>query len=180
MHYSDKPIFIVNGHPRAGKDTFTDILGEQVPIVKYSIIDKVKTVAKSMLGWKGYKREVDRKFLCDLKNLTTEYNDMSFMDVYDKVQEFYEDDTKSVMFIDMREPEDIERAKRVFGARTIFIKNDRVKPITTNPADAGVENYEYDFVIENNGTLAEFEDNIRKFYYDEFLVNDYKNDVDGL
>lgn len=179
MHYSDKPIFIVNGHPRAGKDTFTDILGELVPVYKYSIIDKVKKIAK-FIGWKGYKREIDRKFLFDLKNLTSEYNDMAFMDVYDKVKEFYEDDSKSIMFIDMREPEDIERAKRVFGARTIFIKNDRVKPITTNPADAGVENYEYDFIIENNGTLEDFKDNIRKFYYGEFLENDYRNDISGI
>ena len=171
MCYSKKPIFIVNGHPRAGKDTFTDILGKQVPIVKYSIINKVKAVAKCMLGWKGYKREIDRKFLCDLKNITTEYNDMSFMDVYDEVQKFYKDDSKKVMFIDMREPEDISRAKRVFGARTIFIKNDRVTPITTNPADAGVENYEYDFIIENNGTLEEFEEHIKDFYYEEIFIH---------
>ena len=167
MYNPYKHIFIVNGHPRSGKDTFAEILGEQIPIVKYSIIDRVKDIAK-LLGWKGYKREIDRKFLSDLKNLTTEYNDMSFLDVYDRVQKFYSDDSKEIMLIDMREPEDIERAKRVFSANTIFIENKRVKPVTSNMADAGVENYDYDIIIENNGTLEEFEENIKNFYL-EFI-----------
>ena len=93
---------------------------------------------------------------------------MSFLDVYDRVQKFYNDDNKVIMLIDMREPEDIERAKRVFSANTIFIENKRVKPVTSNMADAGVENYDYDIIIENNGTLEEFEENIKDFYL-EFI-----------
>ena len=60
------------------------------------------------------------------------------------------------MIIDIREPKEIERAKQVFGAKTVFIENNRVKQITSNMADAGVFDYTYDYTIQNNGTLAEF------------------------
>ena len=51
---------------------------------------------------------------------------------------------------------------------TVFIENNNVPAITSNDADANVENYEYDFKIEDNGTLDDFEDNIKLFM--EFLM----------
>lgn len=161
----DKLVVIVNGKPRAGKDTFAKILDKYISVYKYSAIDKIKEIAIDC-GWKGGKTERDRKFLSDLKILTTEYSDLPFNAMLDKVMDFYSDDIKEdVLLIDIREPEEIQRAREIFDAITVFIKNDNVKHITSNPADANVENYEYDFYIENNGTLEEFEQNIRQFYY---------------
>lgn len=162
----NKLVIIVNGKPRAGKDTFAKILDKYISVYKYSAIDKIKEIAIDC-GWKGGKTERDRKFLSDLKILTTEYSDLPFNAMLDKVIAFYSDEIKEdVLLIDIREPEEIQRAREVFSAITVFIKNDRVKHITSNPADANVENYEYDFYIENNGTLEEFEQNIRQFYYE--------------
>ena len=48
-------------------------------------------------------------------------------------------------------------------AFTVFIENENVPNITSNNADANVENYTYDFTITNNGTLEEFEDNVKIF-----------------
>ena len=45
----------------------------------------------------------------------------------------------------------------------MFIQNDNVPAITSNAADANVENYDYDYTIQNNGTLEEYEDNIKLF-----------------
>ena len=58
----DKTILVVNGKPRAGKDTFALILNEYYSVYKYSIIDKIKTIAIDC-GWRGGKTEKDRKFL---------------------------------------------------------------------------------------------------------------------
>ena len=157
-----KYIFIVNGMARSGKDTFAEILGSMVPTTKYSSIDKVKSVA-TLCGWDGGKTEKDRKFLSDLKRLTTEYNDMAFKAIADKVERFNSNYIHRILLIDIREPKEIDRAKRVFGAYTILIKNDRVKTITSNTSDANVYNYVYDCVIENNGTLTEFRKNIKDF-----------------
>ena len=160
-----KLIIIVNGKPRAGKDTFALLLNKLEPVYKYSIIDKVKAMALGC-GWKGGKTEKDRKFLSDLKKLTTDYSDMSYNDVIDKATEFYCDEIKErILLIDMREAEDIDRAKYDMNAITVFIKNDNVESITSNEADANVENYEYDYYIENNGTIKDFETNIKVFYF---------------
>ena len=37
-------------------------------------------------------------------------------------------------------------------------------PVTSNSSDANVENYNYDYYVENNGTLDDFRDSVRTFY----------------
>lgn len=160
---SDKMIFIVNGKPRAGKDTFAQILNEYMDVYKYSSVTKVKEIAKQC-GWSGAKEERDRKFLHELKMLTSAYSDMSYNDVLDKIRKFERGELDADVFVvDIREPEEIDRLVKVTNAFTIFIENNRVPSITSNSADANVENYRYDFVIQNNGTLEDFEGNIKLF-----------------
>lgn len=171
-----KYIFITNGSGGCGKDTFATFLADIVPTVKYSSIDRIKSIA-GYCGWKGQKAEKDRKFLSDLKCLTTEYNDMPFQSISERVDRFKHDKKLVVMLIDIREPLEIERAKNAFGAATILIKRDSVAPITSNMADANVNNYEYDFEIENNGTLEEFKETVEKFaemYIDYSPLDRYK------
>lgn len=160
---SDKMIFIVNGKPRAGKDTFAQILNEYMDVYKYSSVTKVKEIAKQC-GWTGAKEERDRKFLHELKMLTSAYSDMSYSDVIEEIDKFKKGELDADIFVvDVREPEDIDRLVKATNAFTIFIENNRVPSITSNAADANVENYRYDFVIQNNGTLEDFEANIKLF-----------------
>lgn len=159
----EKPVFIVNGKARAGKDTFAEILNNYVCVHKYSSVTKVKIIAASC-GWDGKKEERDRKFLHDLKMLTTRYSDLSFNDVIREIEDYRSGDIAAdVMLVDVREPEDIKRLVEATGAFTVFIQNDNVPNITSNEADANVENYNYDFVILNNGTLDDFNSNICLF-----------------
>lgn len=161
----DKQVFIVNGKPRAGKDTFALILGKHIRLHKYSSIDKIKQIA-IQCGWRMGKTEKDRKFLSDLKNLCTEYSDLPFEDLYFEVTKFKNYDVcmyGEIMLIDIREPEEIARACKEFDAKSIFIENVNVPSVTSNMADANVENYEYDYIIKNNGSIAEFEEEIIKF-----------------
>lgn len=167
----NKHIFILNGMGGCGKDTFAEFLRDIVPTWHYSSVTKVKQIA-ALCGWTGGKREKDRKFLSDLKILTTEYNDMPFNDIRNVVTQFRDlpqTTLYSVLLIDIREPAEIERAKKAFGAKTILIKNDRVPHIHSNMADNGVFDYDYDIVIENNGTLEEFKETVKKFA-EEWLV----------
>ena len=166
-----KQIYITNGMARCGKDTFAKFLNDIVPTLKYSSIDKVKDIAK-LCGWDGGKTEKDRKFLSDLKLLTTEYSNMAFEAIKSKVSEFLEDSKHVVMLIDIREPAEIEKAKTAFGAKTILIENKNVKTISSNMADANVFNYTYDYVVKNNGSLEEFKENVKKFVMENILKED--------
>ena len=81
---------------------------------------------------------------------------MPFEAIRSKVTEFLNDDTYEIMLIDIREPDEIDKAKNAFGAKTILIENNNIEQITSNMADANVFNYEYDYIIKNNGSLEDF------------------------
>ena len=154
---------------RCGKDTFAQFLDEIVSVCKYSSINKVKDVAKHC-GWDGGKTERDRKFLSDLKMLTTEYSDMAFNDMA-RVVELFKDGTydTQVLLIDIREPAEIERAKQAFGAETILIINENVDFIDSNPADANVYMYKYDYIVDNSSTLEAFKERVQEFAREHIL-----------
>ena len=152
-----KKIFVQNSVGGSGKDTWASLLNKYIPTYKYSIVDLPKEAAK-VLGWDGGKTEKDRKFLSDVMDLSTEYNDAPFKDVISIVTDFKNNLLENeVLIIDMRDPKDIARAVETFGAETILIRNPSVRKIVSNHADANVERYKYDYIIENDGTLEQLE-----------------------
>lgn len=155
-----KQIVIINGTGGSGKDTFVEFCQKYGKVKNFSSIDKVKEIAR-LIGWDGGKTEKDRKFLSDLKQLTTEYNDMPFNSIKEEVDKFNESDD-DVMFIHIREPEAILRAENAFGAKTLLIKRVGLENISSNASDANVDNYDYDYVIEND-TLENLENSAMKF-----------------
>lgn len=152
-----KKVYVLNGVGTSGKGAFASLLGKYIPTFKYSIVDLPKGAA-TILGWDGGKTERDRKFLSDIVDLSSAYNDAPFKDVMSIVADFknnlIEDD---VLVIDMRDPKDIARAVETFGSETILIRNPNVEKIESNHADRDVEDYDYDYIIENNGTLEQLE-----------------------
>jgi len=145
-------IFILNGSGGVGKDTFVDFIKEFISSYHYSSVTKVKLIA-NQIGWSGGKTEKDRKFLSDLKLLTTDYCDMSFVDIKEYVTFFNNNYNNSLLFIDIREPVEIKRAVNEFGAKTILITSNRVEKITSNMADENVDKFKYDEYIKNDGSL---------------------------
>lgn len=169
-----KQIFIINGSGCTGKDTFVGMISKLTneTVMNFSSVDKVKEIAR-IIGWTGGKTEKDRKFLSDLKLLCTDYNNMPFNSVSEKVREFTESDA-AMLFLHIREPDEIEKAKIAFGAMTVLIKRDAIKQITSNMADGNVFNYQYDIVVDNDGDLVAFEKKATEFVSD-FNANTMKS-----
>lgn len=166
----NKQIFVINGSGGVGKDTFVKLVSEEVnnifksfhTVLNFSSVDEVKKIAKE-IGWDGKKTEKDRKFLSDLKLLTTEYCDMPFKSMKLKVKEFKNDKTSFILFLHIREPIEIKRAVVEFNAKTILILRNSIKHITSNIADKNVYSYNYDYIIDNNGTINELRDKVKSF-----------------
>lgn len=158
-----KQIFVVNGSGGVGKDTFCNLVAlNHARAFIVSSVTPAKYLAQQ-IGWNGDKGERDRKFLSDFKDLMTEYNDYPMTYLTAKVEEFRHSDYQ-VMFMFIREPGEIEKAVKAFGAKTVLITaKDRVKPITTNHADDGVYDYAYDFYLDNSGTLQDLEAAVEGF-----------------
>lgn len=151
-----KKIIVVNGYPSSGKTEFEYFVAKHISSKIYSSIDSVKEYAKRYFGWNGEKTEEWRRFLSELKKFLVEEFDLIFNEVNNRINTFYISKNEIIM-IDSREPKEIERFKKAFKATTVFIKNDRVEKITSNNSDANVENYTYDYYIDNDGTLEELE-----------------------
>ena len=143
-----KEIIVINGPAESGKDTFIELVNKYAKVINFSTIDKIKEIAKQR-GWDGKKTEKDRKFLSDLKKLTTEYNDMAFKNTELAIKDFYQSDNE-ILFIHIREPEEINRVVKQFKALTLFLKRDSIEIIKSNSSDANVGNYQYDYVINNS------------------------------
>jgi guanylate kinase len=161
----NKPlVYVLNGSGGCGKDTFVELCNKCTDntIWHLSTITPIKWAAE-LLGWSGEKDEKSRKFLSDLKKLCTEAFDTSYSYIENWLGEAENDDVQYI-FIDCREPKEIERLCKSFGAKSIYIDASKRNPIIiSNHSDANVMNYNYDYYIDNNGTLEQFENNAKEF-----------------
>ena len=162
----DKRIIIINGSGGVGKDTFVEFCGEWANVKNISSVDKVKEAAKVLVNWNGEKDDKSRKFLADLKKMSIEYNNYPIKYIEMQANDFLNNDEQNLMFIHIREVEEIEKVKELLNAKSLLITSTRVEKILTNSSDANVDNCKYDYYIENNGTLEEFKEQARKFVMD--------------
>lgn len=149
-----KEIVIINGSGGCGKDTFCLMCNDYAPCKVVSTVDKVKEAYK-ILGWDGEKREDDRLGLSDLKEFSIIKFDHPYEYIKKQIEEFRNDDTYEILFIHSREPEEIERFVKDFDCKTLLIKRSSVKKILSNHSDSDVENYDYDYVVDNSGTFED-------------------------
>lgn len=164
-----KKIFITNGSACNGKDTFAEFLSKYISVFKYSSIDLVKEMYEGIGIGRNSKDEKKRKLYSDTKDMLTKYDDIPFKDIASIVADFKNNKIEDeVLLIDIREPKEIARAVETFGAETILIRNPNVKKIESNHADANVENYNYDYIIENDGSLWQL-DMMAKFFVREII-----------
>ena len=170
MLITDNPnfkIICVNGPPESGKSTFENMC-EKILTPRYcrihSTIDEVKRIAKEC-GWDGEKTPKSRKFLSDLKDLLTEYNDTPFRDVVECAEAFEaclildeSEQNPHILFVDVREPPEIQRFKDELGAKSLLIwRPGHESGEILNHADKNVFNFKYDYEICNDGDLEQLE-----------------------
>lgn len=153
-----KKVYVTSGSAGNGKDTFAEFLSKYISVFKYSSIDLVKEMFETVGISKDNKTEKKRKLWSDGKDILTQYDDIPFKDIASIVTDFKNNKIETeVLLIDIREPEEIARAVETFGAETILVRKPDAKKIESNHADRDVENYEYDYIIENDGTLEQLE-----------------------
>lgn len=158
-----KKVFIINGNSENGVTGFEKCVGRYVTTYKYSIIELPKMAAK-ILGWDGGETTADHKFLRSLKDLTTQYSDILFDDIKLFVKDFMLNKIDAeVLFLEMKDAEDIKLAALELGAETILIRSSNRKEAKNKRADTNIKKYKYDYIIENNGTLKQLLKTAKRF-----------------
>lgn len=154
-------VILINGSNRTGKDKFVKIFSRLSgrKVFEISTVDHIKKIAKK-LGWDGVKDDKGRLFLVNLKKACVEYDNGPFNLVIKKIKKKQAD----VSFVHCREPEEINKFKEHYGddlITVLMIKDDR--EVANNDSDRNVKNYEYDYYIDNNGTVEDLEKNVAEF-----------------
>jgi dephospho-CoA kinase len=163
-----KRVLITNGSGGCGKDTMAEIMGKYVNTHKISSIDIIKKIVEpytneftTLYG----KHEKYRQLLSEVKRAFVNFNDLPTKVMEQETLNFLEDKETQVLIVDIREPEEIEKFKRIFPlgcviCKTILIINNNVATIHSNVSDDNVANYAYDYILDNSQTLEVLEDGV--------------------
>ena len=171
-----KTVVVINGSGGVGKDTLCDIIATKYKCQNESSIVPIKEIATKYGGWEGQKDAKSRKFLSDLKLLFSDYNDLPFNYLMDKVKEFSEDSDTKILFVHIREPEEIRKFVKAVEARKIRVRSllitrDTGEPEWGNMADDNVSKYNYDFYYHNCVPLNVLAINFINFF-DSTIIRD--------
>jgi len=168
-------LIVINGEPENGKDKFVEFCAEYIEkthaieVHNESSIDPSKQAAR-ILGWNGEKNDISRKFLSDLKDMSSNIYDGSFKYITNLVRT-----RMGFLFIHIREPQEISRVKKELqNCITLCIKRNGKTHIHNNHADANVYNYDYDYIINNDHDLEYLK--LKAFEFSKHIMTIYKED----
>ena len=153
-----KAVFVINGRGGVGKDTLCSFAAKKYAVRNISTITPIKALA-AQCGWKGEKTNRARKFLSDLKALLVDYNDYPTNWAMEEYKSFLACD-EEILFVHIREGSEIAKFIEATGghAKALLVRRAAKEPISYgNVSDDLVEQYDYDYVFDNNLPLAEAE-----------------------
>jgi hypothetical protein len=161
-------IVIINGSGTAGKDETirhaSRLLAGIHSVYNMSTIETVKQACRNFFGVdpEHDKTDAKRRFWSAVKAAWVQYNNGPFLEMQKMIEvldahHLYGDPAgRPIVFIHVREPDEIYKFKRHYGARChrLLVRNKRARvPDTT--ADRNVESGFYDYLIENNADQDE-------------------------
>lgn len=160
----NKIVLVINGRGGVGKDTLCSFIAGKYPTMNISAIDPVKKAA-ALLGWNGSKDNTSRKFLSDLKLLSAAYNDYPTTYLIEQYSEFLKSEYE-VLFLHIREKEEIAHFVEAVGgnAGTLLIRRNQGPQSYGNYSDDHVEDYDYDFIYNNDKPLEEARDDFITYF----------------
>ncbi len=170
-----KLVVIINGKGGVGKDTLCDFAKKMYKVKNISAITPIKEIAYAN-GWNGEKNAKSRKFLADLKQLFVEYNDLPVQYLLSQYHEFLKS-KENILFVHIREGEEIDKFKKEIEIPCITLLITRDMPgneLWGNSADDNVEQYQYDYVYNNEGNLKETETRFCQYIKDIFQREAYE------
>lgn len=162
-----KHVFVINGSGGVGKDTICGLAARHWRVQNISSITPILDIARSA-GWNGDKTPKARRFLSQLKQICTEFNDLPFSYCLEQYHLFLQSDAQ-ILFVHIREPEEIARFCSTVGndCKTILVRREAMESVRGklgNRSDDDVEEFVYDFVFCNDYPLDKLPDQVYRFF----------------
>ncbi len=162
-----KVIFIINGYPGAGKDTFADdVVGALSDLGWHarsiSSIDPIRNMLRKEGIRVDIKGPAERKLLSDVKAAFNGYDRYADRMASKTAIDFVERPGDRAIFVHVREPDAIAfmadlTPANIWFAR-VFVERKYDAAALSNISDQNVEEVEYDIRILNHGSRADLEE----------------------
>ena len=172
-----KYVVVINGRPTSGKTTLNHMIADRVAKTQkntdttiISTIDYVKQIYMK-LGWDGIsKTNEDRSNLSYLKNIYINKCDGPLMDIVSIVAHS-DDKINHIFLVDCRESKEIEKiafAMKILATCqdvvfvTVYVRREEAAELFNkygnSSDDISLDQYNYDYVVMNDGSLVELGD----------------------
>lgn len=166
-----KLVCIINGSGGVGKDHIVSVVSKYYKVRNVSSIDCIKEICREG-GWDPEDKSLAaRKLLADVKAAFTAFNDLPTQSLLDEYTYFLNTNNE-IMFVHIREPGNIQNFKNMIdgNVKTLLVKDDTMNGSYGNAADDNVNDFDYDYYIENNN----------KGLSDEDILGYFRDIVNGV
>lgn len=175
----DLKIFLISGKAQHGKDTFAQILyddlksgGNRVLLCHYA--DLVKYIAKTFFNWNGEKDKEGRTILQYIgTDIVREKRPNYWVEFILEVLEMFGENWDYVIVPDTRFPNEIDLVKSVYH-NVDFIKvvrpdfdNGLTEEQKSHPSETALDDIEADYTFYNDGTLDDLIAKVVDWKYDK-------------
>lgn len=169
-------VIILNGPGEAGKGEFFKQLKQSAykgKLYKFSSITWAKQVATECFGWMGQKDPLSREMLTNIQQAGIKYANIPHIKLINAMLAYYNyfifAGTNHLFVTDIREPEEIKKTVNIcknnkWPVLVVRIQNDikeKEAKQKLGKADNSFACYPYDCIIQNNGTIEDFKNEIK-------------------
>lgn len=156
---------VINGHPRSGKDTVCQIVIQRLQAYGWrghsiSSVDPIRDMFRGLGLPVDRKTPAERDLLAEVQSALNRYDWWAIKECARMVRaRFCDESRRSILcFVHIREPEAIQKFRELMTEQgieiyTLFVDRKDAERVSSNAADARVENMTYDLTIDNNSTL---------------------------
>lgn len=154
-------LIIINGVAGVGKDTFVGLVKKYSKhnVINRSVISPVKKALFDLVG-NYVKTDEYRSLLSKTCDLWEKHNDGPVSWSIREYASISNNSNGNIMFLHCREPNRISEISNVIGddCETLLIDTkSRIKHVPQNESDKNVRGYDYDYVINNDGSIEALE-----------------------
>ena len=178
----DLKIFLISGKAQHGKDTFANILYEELTNKGHKVLvchygDLVKYICKTIFNWDGQKDEKGRHLLQYVgTDIIRKEKPNYWVDFIVDIIKFFGENWDYVLIPDTRFPNEVDVVKENFNTVThISVTRPNFKSTLTeeqlkHPSETALDETVPDMLIRNEGTIAELKEFVKQFveYWSEY------------
>lgn len=168
-------IITISGKARHGKDTTANQIkwqledkGCTVLITHYA--DLLKFICKNFFGWDGQKNDEGRTLLQYVGTEVVRKKDPEYwIKFIVSILDLFPNEWDYVIIPDCRFPNEIDTLADKYGVTSVWVdRGDDFDNCLTleqqkHPSETALDNYRFDYRLDNKGTLEDLEDEVDKF-----------------